>query len=149
MSYSFADRIKEWTTYVGVATVGLAAAIPAMFPAADHHWVQFWQAAQYILGAALAFIPQTAGTQAVEREAFSLLRAFAQQLPPDYAAALTPALNILGQAAIQVSAGVPLAPPPDNSQRVVATPVYNSNPAPAAPPPAPAPLPEPVPGVSQ
>lgn len=92
MAYKFGDRLKEWTSYVGVAAVGLGMAIPAFVPVVNNHWAEFWQAAQMGLGFALALIPQTAGTTAVENDAWSLLRAFAKAAPPQYSDAIQPLL---------------------------------------------------------
>src|SRR5690348_17827710 len=94
MTYKFADRMKEWTSYAGIAAAGLAAMIPQLVPA-DNHWVQIWQAAQLFVAGAMIFIPQTAGTTAVENDSWTLLRAFAKNLPPQYAGPMQPLLSTL------------------------------------------------------
>lgn len=97
MSYKFADRAKEWTSWVGIGLSALAVAIPQILPP-NTWWVEAWQAGQMVLGVALIFIPHTAGTTAVENDAWSLLKAFATQLPPAYSAPMQPLVQALASA---------------------------------------------------
>jgi hypothetical protein len=130
MGYKFADRFKEWGSYAGIAIAGLAAALPHVVPA-DNHWVQLWQAIQMVVGGALFFVPQTAGSTAVENDAWSLLRAFAGKLPPDYASAMQPLLGTLAATLARAEAGG--IPVPQQQPRVVAAPVPNpARPSPTA-----------------
>src|SRR6185437_7892904 len=111
MAYKFQDRSKEWTSWVGTIVAGLAAAIPAMFPATNHYWMEFWQAAQLFVGGALIFIPQTAGSTAVENESWQLLKAFAAAAPPEYAEPMKPLLATLaGHLATAEATPAPAAP---------------------------------------
>lgn len=125
MAYKFADRSKEWTSWVGTAVAGLAAAVPAMFPASNHYWIELWQALQLFVGGALIFIPQTAGTTAVENESWSLLKAFAAAAPPEYSEPMKPLLATLaGHLAVAEATPAPATPP---------TPVAKPTAAPVAP----------------
>lgn len=108
MSYKFSDRAKEWTSYAGAAAAALAYALPMLVPA-DLHWIQFWQGAQMLVGAALIFVPQTAGTTSVENESWSLLKAFAAKAPPEYSDAMQPMLAALAAHLASAEVG---APPP-------------------------------------
>jgi hypothetical protein len=126
MAYKFSDRLKEWTTYVGVAAVCLGAVLPHFMPPGP--WVQVFQTAQMALGAMLMFVPQTAGSTAVENDSWALLKAFTAGLPPEYAAGVQPLLSTLAGHLARIEAG---APPPiginpmanTTSQVVMATPV--------------------------
>ena len=158
MAYKFTDRLKEWTSYVGVAAAGLATMVPMVVPA-DNHWVQIWQAAQLFVGGAMIFIPQTAGTTAVENDSWTLLKAFAQKLPPQYAGPMQPLLSTLASHLANAEAGgqplpvvlpqhsivAPMPPvaPAQPPTRVFATPVPPPG-APVPPPSAPAPVVPPV-----
>lgn len=138
MTYRLRDRAKEWTSYVGIAAAGLGAMIPEIAPVADH-WAQFWQAGQMFVGAALIFIPHTAGSTAVENDGLELLRALASKLPSTYAAAMQPTINALAGAMLQPTAPVkPVAvsKPAPAAPEVVAKPIQK----PAAPPAPPAPV---------
>lgn len=118
MAYKVADRAKEWTTYAGILVAGIATVVPQLVPTAT--WVQVWADAQMLLGAALMFLPQTAGTLAVENEILPLLQALSTKIPPQYGAAMQPFLAILAKVAMQpttaapaaVLPGVLIAPPP-------------------------------------
>lgn len=111
MAYKLSDRAKEWTTYAGVAIAALSAVLPQIVP--EHGWAEAWQAAQMLLGAALIFMPQTAGTTAVENEGLTLLRALSDHLPAQYASAMQPFITVLTTALVQKSAQpVPQQPLP-------------------------------------
>lgn len=145
MSYRFRDRAKEWTSWAGIALSALAVVIPQVLPP-DTWWVEAWQAGQMVLGVALIFIPHTAGTTAVENEAWALLKAFAAQLPPAYAAPMQPLIqalaSALAQSEINKPAPVPVpAPVPSTgpgslivpAQPVAPQSIPVQDPAPAAP----------------
>lgn len=134
MSYCFRDRAKEWTSYVGVGLSALAAVIPQVVPP-NTWWVELWQASQMGLGIALVFIPHSAGSTAIENEAWSLLKAFAAKLPAEYAGPMQGVIQTLGAA---------LA----NSQIPRPTPVQTTPvPAPVPAQPVPTPAPDPAPAV--
>lgn len=121
MTYTFKDRVKEWTSYAGLGVAALAAAIPAVMPATSHYWVEGWQALQMGLGVALIFIPQTAGTTAIENEAWQLLQAFSGKLPQAYAADMQPLIGELAStlAKSQVAASKGAAPAPAPAVKTV------------------------------
>jgi hypothetical protein len=99
MAYKLTDRLKEWTTYAGVVLAGVGAVIPDLIP--PDAWSHYLGDAQIILGAAMAFMPQSAGsTTAIEQDAVSLLQAFTSKMPADYAESVRPVLNSLARAAI-------------------------------------------------
>src|SRR5690348_18446765 len=98
MAYKLTDRLKEWTSYVGVAVGAIGVAVPQLVPAAQ--WAHVWADAQLVLGAALVFLPQTAGTTAVEADALSLVQALSDKVPPQYQSALQPFLALLTRAAL-------------------------------------------------
>lgn len=126
MVYRFRDRLKEWTSYAGVAAAALGYSLPLIVPA-DAHWVQFWQGAQMLVGAAMIFTPQTAGTLAVENDSWSLLKAFAANVPPQYSAVMQPLIaELAAHMARAETAGAPPAIRPDAQvppRRVMAQPV--------------------------
>lgn len=119
MAYKVADRAKEWTTYAGIIVGGIATVVPQLVPSAT--WVQVWADAQMLLGAALVFLPQTAGTFAVENEILPLLQALSAKVPPQYGAAMQPFLAILAKVAIQPA--TPAAPAPVLPGVLIPTPV--------------------------
>ena len=143
MAYKFTDRLKEWTSYAGIAAAGLAVVVPQVFPA-DNHWVQLWQAVQMLVGGAMFFVPQTAGTTAIENDSWSLLKAFANNAPPQYAAAMQPLLSTLAAHLARAETGTPVVMnQPGQFVRAipVAPPPYEPQPAPLAADPANAPHP--------
>lgn len=106
MAYKVSDRAQEWTTYAGIAVAAIAVVVPQILPAQE--WTQLWGAGQLLLGAAMIFLPQSAGTTAVENDALALLQAFSAKVPPQYSAAMQPFLAVLAKAAMQ---GPPTAAP--------------------------------------
>src|ERR1700751_2822101 len=112
MAYKMTDRLKEWTSYAGVAVGAIGVAIPQLVPAAE--WTHFWADAQIILGAALILLPQTAGTTAVESDALALVQALSDKVPPQYQSALRPFLVLRTRAAVQphTAPAVPAVPVP-------------------------------------
>lgn len=146
MTYKVKDRFKEWTTYAGVVTAALAAAVPQVFPAASPLWAHLWQSAQLFLGGAMVFIPQTAGSTAVENEAWTLLKSFAGQLPAGYADSMQPLIATLAASLARAQTGASAAAVPAQAAapRVVAQPTVPGPTNPAAPAPSwpqqPAPL---------
>jgi hypothetical protein len=121
MAYKVSDRAKEWTTYAGIAVAAVAVVVPQMIPTQE--WTQLWGAGQLLLGAAMIFLPQSAGTTAVENDALTLLQAFSAKVPPQYSAAMQPFMAVLAKAAMQ--------PPPTAAPATAAPPV----------------TPEPIPGI--
>lgn len=140
MTYRFRDRAKEWTSWVGVALTALATVLPQVVPP-DTWWVEAWQAAQTGLGMALVFIPHTAGTTAIENDAWSLLKAFAAQLPPAYATPMQPFIQALASGLAHAET----QPSPAGPGNVV---VPAPTPVPAQPTPMPVPA-QPVPATPQ
>lgn len=112
MTYTFSDRLKEWTSYAGVVVAALSAAIPMLISPTNHVWVEIWQALQIGLGSALVFIPQTAGTTAIENEAWTLLKAFSGRLPPDYASVTQPLVSELASVLAKSQTPTPPGLPP-------------------------------------
>jgi hypothetical protein len=46
MAYKLTDRLKEWTSYVGVAVGAIGVAVPQLVPAAQ--WAHVWADAQLV-----------------------------------------------------------------------------------------------------
>lgn len=141
MNYRFRDRAKEWTSWVGIVLSALAVVIPQVLPP-DTWWAEAWQSGQLVLGAALIFIPHTAGTTAVENDAWSLLKALSANLPPAYAGPMQPLVQTLA-AALAQSTMNPNGPPSGKPQPVIppGSIIVPAKPV-APPPPSPAPQPQ-------
>lgn len=123
-SYNLQDRLKEWTSAAGAMVAAAAVIVPEFIPVTQ--WVHYWTDAQLVLGAALVLIPQTAGSEAIENDALSLLTALSSKVPPDYAAAVQPLIAQLAR----LTAGVPKFAAPVTAPTVMVPATRVPDPAP-------------------
>lgn len=94
MKSYFKERATEWSTWLGAIVTILGIAIPHFVPLTM--WAAYLQDALIVIGVLMGALPQTAGTETVEKEIWALLRALSTVLPKEYVPALQPIISQLG-----------------------------------------------------